>query len=62
MAECAIHPVRLDGIAGKGHVLPAVVIRGHATMENLPPFRCENVTVKQCLERLAGYLDTRTAE
>ncbi len=62
MAECTIHPVRLDGIAGKGHVLPAVVIRGHAKMKNLPPIYCEHMTVKQCLQQLSGYLDYHPVE
>lgn len=56
MAECTIHPVRLDGIAGKGHVLRAVFIRGHATLENLPEFRCENMRLKQCLQQLTEYI------
>lgn len=36
-AGCTIHPALVDGVAGAGHILPALVMRGHARLRVLPP-------------------------
>jgi len=49
----AIYPVRLEGIAGKGHTILAVPMRSHAHLRQYPPVTCDDQEHKECI----GILD-----
>ena len=59
ISDCTIYPVRLQGIAGQGKVISAVLLRGHPHLRIAPAMRCEKENTHACLERLAAILEGR---
>lgn len=61
-SHSTIFPARLTGVAGQGHVIAAVLKRGHARLENLPAIHAHTHGpdhTHQTLERLAACLEGR---
>jgi len=59
ISGCAIHPVRLQGIAGQGHVVSAILLRGHPQLRIAPLLRCDRTNEHACLEQLTSILEGR---
>jgi 1-acyl-sn-glycerol-3-phosphate acyltransferase len=58
MTGSPIYPVYLEGIRGQGHVLKAVLQRGHARLTGYPALFCTDY--EACLIELAGILEGRS--
>lgn len=57
-----IYPLRLTGVAGQGHVIAAVLKRGHAQLDNHPALHAHthgHDNVHHVLEQLTDYLEGR---
>ncbi|MDH5435350.1 MAG: 1-acyl-sn-glycerol-3-phosphate acyltransferase [Gammaproteobacteria bacterium] len=52
-----VFPLHISGIAGMGHVLPAVYKRSHARIRSFSPMVCEGTDVDECLEKLAEIIN-----
>jgi hypothetical protein len=59
LSDCTIYPVRLQGIAGEGKVISAVLLRGYPHMRCAPKLICDKVSGHACLEQLAAILEGR---
>lgn len=57
MANCPLIPVRISGIRGEGHVMPALFKRSHANVETYPVLIPDGRSVDQISQELAGILD-----
>lgn len=57
LAQCPIYPVRLEGIAGAGQVITAVILRSQARLTSFPPLSSAGHTTQECLNELARRLD-----
>jgi 1-acyl-sn-glycerol-3-phosphate acyltransferase len=55
--NCEIHPALIDGIVGQGHVLPAVIMRGHARLRILPVIDPEGKSYQELMEIMQEMLD-----
>jgi len=56
MAEVPITPLRVGGMQGKGHTLPAFVLPSESYLNVLPELNCENKTDEEALTQLALLL------
>ena len=52
-----IFPLYISGIAGIGHVLPAVYRRSYARIQSFPPMVCDGQDVDGCVAELAKIID-----
>ncbi len=50
--NCALYPVRLEGVAGRGHTILAVPMRSHAHLKQYSPVTCDDQAHKACIEIL----------
>jgi 1-acyl-sn-glycerol-3-phosphate acyltransferase len=53
LVGCAVYPVRIAGVRGVGHTLPAVLLRSHAHLTAQPPVDCAAAEERACLDHLA---------
>lgn len=60
MAEVPITPLRLEGIRGQGHTMPAFVLPSQSRLTLLPELNCENKTDKEALAQLALLLSGKS--
>lgn len=56
MTGAPIVPVRIDGVRGEGHTVPALWMRSRARLDYRGLLRCEGRTPPQCLEQLSEAL------
>lgn len=56
MAEVPITALRVDGMRGKGHTLPAFILPSQSQLAVLPELNCENKTDKEALAQLARLI------
>jgi 1-acyl-sn-glycerol-3-phosphate acyltransferase len=56
MTGAAIHPVRIDGVAGQGKLVGAIFQRSNVRTRSCTPLRCNNGDSRACIERLAQCL------
>lgn len=56
LAEVPITPLRLEGMRGQGHTMPAFVLPSQSCLSVLPELNCENKTDKEALTKLALLL------
>ena len=59
LSGCAIHPVRLQGIAGQGKVVSAVLLRGYPHLRVATTLQCDKANGRLCLEQLTAILEGR---
>lgn len=57
LANVPIFPLRVEGIAGEGHVLSAVYKRSYARIQTFPPMTCDGSDFDQCLEKMTEIID-----
>ena len=57
MADCPLIPVRITGIRGEGHVMPALFLRSHANVTTFPAIKPDGREVDLISQELAGILD-----
>ena len=60
MAEVPITPLRLEGIRGQGHTMPAFVLPSQSRLTVLSELNCENKTDKEALAQLALLLSGKS--
>lgn len=53
MAEVPITPLRIEGMRGQGHTIPAFVLPSQSRLTVLPELNCENKRDKEVLAELA---------
>lgn len=56
LAELPITPLRVDGMCGRGHTLPAFILPSQSRLLVLPELECGNKTDKELLAQLALLL------
>jgi 1-acyl-sn-glycerol-3-phosphate acyltransferase len=56
MTGAPIIPVRIDGVRGEGHTVPAVWMRSRARLEHRGVMHCKNRSAARCLEMLSRAL------
>ncbi len=56
-----VYPVQVSGSAAEGHVITAVVKRGHARLQVFPPMDCGALGRTVCLEKLGALLRPQQA-
>ena len=54
-----LYPARITGVAGAGHVVRGLLLRGHARIRLYPPVESENRDSNELLDQLAAILDGR---
>ncbi|MDH5190184.1 MAG: 1-acyl-sn-glycerol-3-phosphate acyltransferase [Gammaproteobacteria bacterium] len=59
LAGVPVFPFHISGIAGMGHVLPAVYKRSHAFIQTFPVMHCDSSDIDRCLEKLAEIIDRK---
>lgn len=59
LAGVALVPVYIDGVAGRGKVLGALLPRSHATLTGYAPVKCSGQARGDCLRVLAALLRGR---
>ena len=57
MADCPLIPVRITGIRGEGHVMPALFKRSHANISTYPVIKPDGRDVNEISQELAAILD-----
>lgn len=58
LSGCPVFPVRLDGIKGQGHTMLAIPMRSDVLLKAADPIDIKEVTEKQCLQKVAHYIET----
>ncbi|MDH5228794.1 MAG: 1-acyl-sn-glycerol-3-phosphate acyltransferase [Gammaproteobacteria bacterium] len=56
-ADCAIIPMHLSGVAGKGFTLLALLLPSRARLKVYPKFKCPDESYEKCLQKLADILN-----
>lgn len=56
-ANCPIFPARIDGVVGAGHILPALVMRGHARVRVLPAIDPAGKSHADLMQRMEELLN-----
>jgi len=59
MAEVPITSVRVEGMRGQGHTVPALLLPGKCRLYLLPALECGNKTDEDCLTQLALFLSLK---
>ncbi len=54
-----VYPVRVSGAAAEGHVVLAVLKRGHARLRTFSPLNCADLGQVECLEQLGQLFRTK---
>jgi 1-acyl-sn-glycerol-3-phosphate acyltransferase len=62
MAGCDIYPARIEGVAGQGHVLPALFLRGRARVKAGERIACASLSEEECLERITAAIAPSAAD
>jgi 1-acyl-sn-glycerol-3-phosphate acyltransferase len=57
-AGCVIRPAIIEGVVGAGHILPALVMRGHARVRVYPPIDPAGKSHTKLMERMEQLLNT----
>lgn len=58
LSAAPLYPLRVQGIAGVGHVVSGVLKRSHARLYSFAPLDCKSHHRHACLNRLARLLET----
>ncbi len=58
LSGAPIYPAHIEGVAGAGHVLSAIVVRSHARLQSFPPLQCHTLGEAACMEQLERLLNT----
>ncbi|VAX13099.1 Acyl-CoA:1-acyl-sn-glycerol-3-phosphate acyltransferase [hydrothermal vent metagenome] len=56
LGDAPVYPVQVSGAAAEGHVILAVLKRGHARLRAFPPLNCAALGQTICLEQLGKLL------
>jgi len=59
LAQCPVLPVRIDGVAGAGTILPAVWRRSHASIEAHKLLHCYGESTVLCNRHIAESIERR---
>lgn len=59
LSGAPVYPVQVSGVAAEGHVVLAVLRRGHARLRAFPPLNCAALGQSMCLEQLGRLLRTK---
>ncbi len=59
LSGAAVYPVQVRGAAAEGHVILAVLKRGHARLRAFPPVDCASLGQSTCLQQLGRILRTK---
>ena len=59
LAEVPITPMRVDGMLGQGHTLPAFVLPSQSRLKVMPDFDCVNKTDQEALAHLELLLSAK---
>ena len=62
MAGCDIYPARIEGVAGQGHILPALFLRGRAQVMAGERIACTTLSEQECLEQIAAAIAPSAAD
>lgn len=59
LTGCEIFPLRIDGVRARGHVFPAILIRGRVRVTMFPAMLCHPDSMYANLHQLKDYLENR---
>ncbi|HLP31136.1 MAG TPA: lysophospholipid acyltransferase family protein [Geothrix sp.] len=59
LAKIPVHAARIEGVAGRGEVVKAVFLRGHARVSGAILVPCHELATHECLERVAAIIENR---
>lgn len=59
LAKCPVYPMRVEGVAGQGHTVLAVLIRSRARLRRLPAIDCLDRGNRECLAEIADAIEGR---
>ncbi|MFN2119396.1 MAG: lysophospholipid acyltransferase family protein [Anaerolineales bacterium] len=57
-ANCSLYPAKIEGVVGAGHILPALVVRGHARVRVYPPIDPAGKSHAELMQRMEQLLNT----
>lgn len=58
LTGCVIHAATIEGVVGAGHILPALVMRGHASVRVHPPIDPAGKSHAELMQRMEQLLNT----